>query len=31
MMKMIEDNLLTPGYVENINVIIETNSIETSF
>ena len=30
-MKLIEDNLLTPGYVENINVIIETNSVETTF
>lgn len=29
MMKLIEDNLLTPGFVENINLLIETNSLET--
>jgi len=28
MIKKIEDNLLSPGYVENINVIIETNEME---
>ena len=30
LVKKIEENLLSPGYVENMNVIIETNSIETA-
>jgi len=28
MIRKVEDNLLSPGYVENMNVIIETNGME---
>ena len=30
MVKKVENNLLSPGYIENMNVIIETNAIEKS-